>query len=60
MLGPQGIPGPQSGIGIPAVADWWLTMACVVADENETAAAPARTRQNAEIRIASFIVGNLS
>jgi hypothetical protein len=60
LLGPQEIPGPQNGIGIPAVADWWLTMGCVVEDENETAAAPVRTRQNAKIRMASFIIGNLS
>ncbi len=58
LLGPQGMPGPQNGTGIPAVADWWLTMACEVAEENEAAAAPARTRQSAEMRIASFIVSN--
>jgi hypothetical protein len=43
-----------------AVADWWLTMAWEVEEENEAAAAPASTRQKMEIRIVSFIVSNPS
>ena len=57
----QGIPGPQIGIGSPAVADWWLAAIVRVLEEDEekeAAAAPARTRQNAKMRKVSFIVGN--
>ena len=58
---PQGMPGPQNGIGSPAVADWWLaTIVRVleVDEENEAAAAPARTSVKAKMRTVSFIVGN--
>jgi len=54
-----GSPGAHHGIGLLAVADWWLGMALVVGDETEAAAAPATTTDRAKMRIASFIVGNL-
>jgi hypothetical protein len=51
--------GPHCGIGIFAVADWWLAMTFEVEDERLAAAAPAKTTDNAKIRKASFIIGNL-
>jgi len=52
------MPGPHVGVGSWAVADWWLGMACVVEDETEAAAAPAKTTARAKTRIASFMVSN--
>jgi hypothetical protein len=43
------------GTGLPAVADWWLAIGWVVADEREAAAAPATTIDSAMMRIASFM-----
>jgi len=41
------------------VADWWLGTAGAVLGVMDAAAAPATTMDNAKMRIASFIVGNL-
>jgi hypothetical protein len=60
VAGHVGIPGPQTGIGTLAVADWWLGMAGLVVDETEAAATPAKTTERAKMRMASFIVGNPS
>jgi hypothetical protein len=48
------------GTGKPAVAERWLDTLDVVVDESETAAAPARTKVNANALITNFIGGNLS
>ena len=50
--------GPHCGTGKLAVADWWLGMACVVEDETEAAAAPAKTTARAKTRRICFMVGN--
>jgi hypothetical protein len=42
-------------MGSPAVADWWLARPLVVEEETEAAAAPARTRERAKMRMASFM-----
>jgi hypothetical protein len=60
LAGHVGSPGAQSGIGILAVADWELGKAGLEEDETEAAAAPAKTTDNAKMRIASFIIGNPS
>lgn len=52
--------GPQTGTGIPAVAERWLGTLEVVAEESETAAAPARTKDNANALITNFIGSNLN
>ena len=52
-----GIPGPQAGIGRAEAAAWWLGTACVVDDDMEAAAAPARTTDRAKMRTTSFIKG---
>jgi hypothetical protein len=48
------------GTGIPAVAERWLGTLEVVADESETATAPARTKDNANALITNFIGSNLN
>jgi hypothetical protein len=58
--GQVGIAGSQTGTGILSVADWWLATGRAVEDETEAAAAPANTIDKAMMRIASFIVGNLT
>jgi hypothetical protein len=52
------MPGPHCGIGKLAVVDWWLATAWVVADDIETAAAPASTTHIAKPRTKSVIAGN--
>jgi len=49
------IPGPQRGMGRPAVADWWLGTICFGFEETEAAAAPATTTESTRTRKASFI-----
>jgi hypothetical protein len=39
------------------VAEWWLEIECVVAEDSETAAAPVRTMQTANARTISFMEG---
>ncbi len=48
------------GTGKPAVAERWLATVDVVADDSETAAAPARTKVNANALITIFIGSNLN
>ena len=48
--------GPQAGMGRRAETACWLGTAWEVADETDAAAAPARTKDIAKIRRASFIV----
>ena len=55
--GGQGTQGPQRGTGRLAVAEWWLEIECVVAEDSETAAAPVRTMQTANARTISFMEG---
>ena len=52
------MPGPHSGTGKWAVADWWLGMVDAVLGVVAAAAAPATTMVRAKMRIASFMVGN--
>ena len=47
-------------MGFLPVADRELDMAWVVDDEKEAAAAPTKTMDIAMMRMASFIVGNLT
>jgi hypothetical protein len=58
--GQPGSPGAQSGIGLVAVADWWLGRTRAEECETEAAATPTRTTESAKRRMASFIVGNLT
>jgi hypothetical protein len=58
--GQPGIPGPQRGTGISEVVAWWLGRMRALEDETEAAAAPATTTDRAKMRIASFIVSNLT
>jgi hypothetical protein len=51
--------GPHAGVGILAVADWWLAMGCAVLGVVAAAAAPATIMVRAKMRMASFIEGNL-
>ncbi len=51
------MPGPQTGTGKPAVADWWLENVCFGVEETEAAAAPATTTDRTRTRKASFIIG---
>jgi hypothetical protein len=51
------MPGPQVGVGNPAVADWWLAKVCFGVEETEAAAAPATTTDRTKTRKASFILG---
>ena len=53
----QPMPGPQVGVGNPAVADWWLEKVCFGVEETEAAAAPATTTDRTKTRKASFIFG---
>jgi len=53
----QPMPGPQVGVGSPAVADWWLEIICFGLDETEAAAAPATTTDRTIKRNASFMFG---
>lgn len=57
--GQVGRPGAHSGTGLLAVADWWLANGLSVEEVTEAAAAPARTRVKAKMRMASFMIGNL-
>jgi hypothetical protein len=50
------MPGPQVGVGSPAVADWWLEKLWFGLEETEAAAAPATTTDRTKTRKASFIV----
>jgi hypothetical protein len=43
------------GVGMPAVADWWLTIAFAEAGDFMAAAAPATTTVRAKMRTTSFI-----
>jgi hypothetical protein len=54
-LGHVGRPGAHSGIGIPAVAAWWLANARAVEGDTDAAAAPAKTVDRAMMRITVFI-----
>jgi hypothetical protein len=58
MSGQPGSPGAQVGTGFAAVADWWLAMVRVEAEDTETAATPVKKSERARMRIPSFIVGN--
>jgi hypothetical protein len=49
----------QVGIGLAAVADWWLGMVFSEVEETVAAAPPAMTMARAIMRIASFMIGNL-
>ena len=60
VLGQVGNPGAHSGTGILAVADCEAAMVCVVVEETDAAATPAKTMERAAMRIASFMVGNPS
>jgi hypothetical protein len=59
MQPPLGPPGPHCGIGIVAVADWWLGRTGAFLDVVAAAATPPTTTERAKMRMASFIVGNL-
>jgi hypothetical protein len=50
------MPGPQPGTGKPEVAERWLAIACLGAEEKEAAAAPATTTERIRTWNASFIV----
>jgi hypothetical protein len=47
------------GVGILAVADWWLAMGGAVLGVVAAAAPPATTMVRAKMRMASFIISNL-
>jgi hypothetical protein len=47
-------------MGKAAVADWWLGRAGADLGVTAAAAPPATTIRTARMRIASFIIGNLS
>jgi hypothetical protein len=51
--------GPHAGVGMLAVADWWLVTGGAVLGVVAAAAAPATTMVRAKMRMASFIEGNL-
>jgi hypothetical protein len=53
---PPGIPGPQAGNGILAVADWWLGSAGAVLDVEAAATPPATTTARAKVRMTNFIL----
>jgi hypothetical protein len=53
-----GMPGPQVGIGMLSVADWWLRTTCIGEEEKEAAAAPAITTDRAKMRTTSFMMSN--
>jgi hypothetical protein len=58
--GQPGNPGAHNGIGLVAVADWWLGRNRTEECETEAAATPTKTIKSPKRRIASFIVSNLS
>jgi len=60
VAGQVGTWGPHSGIGLLAVADWWLGKAGAVFGETVAAAAAERTSETAKRRMASFMIGNLN
>jgi len=57
LPGQVGNPGAQSGIGLLAVAAWWLGSARLE-EETEAAATPTKTTDRAKMRTASFMIGN--
>jgi hypothetical protein len=54
--GHPGIPGPHSGTGLLAVADWWLGRARADEFDTEAAATPTKTIERAIMRMASFMM----
>jgi hypothetical protein len=50
--------GPHPGVGMLAVADWWLAMGGAVLGVVAAAATPATRMVIAKMRMASFIEGN--
>ena len=54
--GQPGSPGAHSGIGLAAVADWWLGTVRGADFDTEAAATPTKTIDSAKMRIASFIL----
>ena len=59
-MGQVGKPGAQNGTGSVAVADWWLENGLGVEEETDAAATPANAIEMAKMRMATFMVGNLS
>jgi len=54
-FGQPGNPGAHTGMGMVALADWWLTMGFAPEGVMAAAAAPARTAVKAKKRMAVFI-----
>jgi hypothetical protein len=57
--GQVGKPGAQSGMGLAAVAAWWVEIGARVLGENDAPAKPTQTTEMAKTRIARSIISNL-
>jgi hypothetical protein len=57
--GQVGRPGAQSGMGLAAVAAWWVEIGVRVLGENDAPAKPTQTTEMAKTRIARSIISNL-
>ena len=51
--------GLHAGVGMRAVADWWLRMVGAVLGVVAAAAKPATTMDKAKMRMTSLMAGNL-
>ena len=56
FVGQPGKPGAHSGMGLLAVAAWWLAKGRAVEGAMEAAAAPAKAREMATMRMADFMI----